>query len=137
MGIRGKGVKGLEGEEVGFCCIIYFIASLLPQWHKIKKALYIFLHKIINKIGICYQKIPFFKLSKSTIVLIMYIIWTIMQTPMHVGGGTFWNIYAGILHILPVATTKIQQFYFLYFSLILSSHTYSLSHSILVMLFYK
>ena len=60
-----------------------------------------------------------------------------MQTPIHVGGGTFWNIYAGILNILPVATTKIQQFYFLYFSLILSFHTYSLSHLILVMLFYK
>ena len=39
----------------------------------------------------------------------MYIIWTIIQTPIHVGGGTFWNIYAGILHILPVATTKIQK----------------------------
>lgn len=33
-----------------------------------------------------------------------------MQTPMHVGGGTFWNIYAEILNILPVATTKIQQY---------------------------
>lgn len=33
-----------------------------------------------------------------------------MQTPIHVGGGTFWNIYAGILHILPVATTKIQHY---------------------------
>ena len=67
----------------------------------------------------------------------MYIIWTITQTPIHVGGGTFWNIYAGILNILPVATTKIQQFYFLCFSLILSFHAYSLSHLILVMFFYK
>lgn len=40
----------------------------------------------------------------------MYIIWTIIQTPIHVRGGTFWNIYAEILNILPVATTKIQHF---------------------------
>ena len=68
------------------------------------------MHKIINKNENYSQKIPFARLLKSTIIPIMYIIWTITQTPIHVRGGTFWNIYAEILNILPVATTKIQHF---------------------------
>lgn len=58
----------------------------------------------------------------------MYIIETFIQTPIHVGGGTFWNIYAGILNILPVATTKIQH-YLISYSLF-PSHTISLLFNI-------
>ena len=60
-----------------------------------------------------------------------------MQTPIHAGGGTFWNIYAEILNILPVATTKIQHFYYPLFSafslfLIYNAHYISLSISFLL-----
>ncbi len=67
----------------------------------------------------------------------MYIIWTIIQAPIHAGGGTFWNIYAEILNILPVATTKIQHFYFplrspYNFFLIYNARYISLSISLLL-----
>ncbi len=37
IGIRDGGVKGLEGGINGFCCIIYFIPSLLLHGIKSKK----------------------------------------------------------------------------------------------------
>lgn len=63
-----------------------------------------------------------------------------MQTPIHVRGGTFWNIYAGFLYILPVATTKIQHYlisYFLFPTRNSSSFLIYNAHSPLIFIIYS